>query len=81
MLFSCTLYRHSDAASVAPYCSLFLYYSQDGNPTGCGTVTEIGNFWRSPGSGHVTVQWDTGETWNYRMGYDGCYELCLADEG
>ena len=48
-----------------------------GNPPGCGTVTEKG----VPMRGYVTVQWDMGEEHYYRMGFLGCYDLCLADEG
>ena len=53
-------------------------HSQDGDPPGCGTTTtEIGD----PVKGWVWVQWDTGKSYDYRMGHEERYDLFLAEEG
>ena len=75
----CWHFCHSDAAPVAPliFHIVSVIYWQDGDPPGCGTTTtEIGD----PASGFVRVKWDAGWTGYYRMGDDGRYELCLANE-
>ena len=57
-------------------CTLFPFYSEDGDRPGFGTVTEIGN----PSGGWVSIRWDNGEIWDYRMGFYGRFDISLADE-
>ena len=54
--------------------------NQDGGEGFVGTVVKIGK----PGSSispeeTVVVVWDTGVETNYRVGYDGAYDLKLLD--
>ena len=53
---------------------------QDGGEGHAGTVVEVGR----PGSSTtpdrtVVVQWDSGSRTNYRVGYQGSYDLRLLD--
>lgn len=53
---------------------------QDGGEGHVGTVCEIGRF----GSLHspektVVVNWDSGHRTNYRVGYQGQYDLTIVD--
>lgn len=61
-----------------------IYFSfiwiQDGGEGHAGTVCEIGRF----GSLHspektVVVNWDSGHRTNYRVGYQGQYDLTIVD--
>lgn len=54
--------------------------NQDGGEGHVGTVVEIGK----PGSSTspdktVVVQWDSGSRTNYRVGYQGAYDLRVLD--
>nr|KAG5708186.1 hypothetical protein BaRGS_021120 [Batillaria attramentaria] len=50
--------------------------NQDGSPPGPGTVTD------APASkGWVNVTWDAGDSNNYRLGAQGCYDLELCENG
>lgn len=54
--------------------------SQDDGEGHCGTVVEVGK----PGSKAspdktVFVQWDSGARTNYRVGYEGLYDLRVVD--
>ncbi|XP_067011890.2 E3 ubiquitin-protein ligase MIB2 [Anabrus simplex] len=53
---------------------------QDDGEGHCGTVVEIGKL-GSPSSPAktVVVQWDSGSRTNYRVGYEGAYDLRVAD--
>lgn len=64
---------------------------QDGGEGHAGTVVEVGMppSYRNPDSNPtpcsktsyktVIVQWDHGSRWNYRIGYQGCYDLLVFD--
>ena len=52
-------------------------FLQDGVPPGPGTVTGL-NVGLCPG--WVEVEWDAGESYNYRMGDDNAYDLALSDK-
>lgn len=59
---------------------VFLVYYADGGEGHVGTVCEIGRF----GSTHspektVVVNWDSGHRTNYRVGYQGQYDLIIID--
>ncbi len=56
------------------------WQNQDNGEGHVGTVVEIGK----PGSTTspdktVVVQWDSGSRTNYRVGYQGAYDLCILD--
>ncbi|RZF41759.1 hypothetical protein LSTR_LSTR012238 [Laodelphax striatellus] len=53
---------------------------QDGGEGHCGTVIEIGKLGskESPDK-TVVVQWDTGTRTNYRVGFEGAYDLRIVD--
>lgn len=57
-----------------------MVYYADGGEGHVGTVCEIGRF----GSTHspektVVVNWDSGHRTNYRVGYQGQYDLIIID--
>ncbi|XP_039281221.1 E3 ubiquitin-protein ligase MIB2 [Nilaparvata lugens] len=53
---------------------------QDGGEGHCGTVIEIGKLGskESPDK-TVVVQWDSGTRTNYRVGFEGAYDLRIVD--
>ena len=56
------------------------WQNQDGGEGHVGTVVEVGK----PGNSNtpdktVVVQWDLGFRTNYRVGYQGLYDLCIFD--
>ncbi|XP_075213933.1 E3 ubiquitin-protein ligase mind bomb 2 [Lycorma delicatula] len=53
---------------------------QDDGEGHCGTVVELGKLGsqQSPDK-TVVVQWDLGTRTNYRVGYEGCYDLRVID--
>lgn len=51
--------------------------AQDGGEGYTGTVTEFGT--RTSPDRTVVVYWDVGYKTNYRIGYDGAYDLRVLD--
>ena len=58
------------------------WMNQDGEEGHIGTVVEIGKSGNNnTPSKTVVVQWDSGFRTNYRVGYQGAYDLRVFDNG
>ena len=57
------------------------WQDQDGGPGHVGTLVTIGQLHGDCPAGTVKIIWDTGAAQNYRVGYDGQYDLRLVDHG
>ena len=58
------------------------WLNQDGEEGHIGTVVEIGKSGNNnTPSKTVVVQWDSGFRTNYRVGYQGAYDLRVFDNG
>ena len=58
------------------------WHNQDGGEGHTGTVVEIGKSGNNnTPSKTVVIQWDSGFRTNYRVGYQGAYDLRVFDNG